>query len=417
MRPHELMSFAGALLLLSGAGVPQTRKARARAAGDPYTRMEPAALSRAGYASFGPFEWGDRHDSSDIARAMGDIGILWVATDHFRLGSSLADLVVDRGDRGLRRKLEAELRRLKKRLPRLRPRRVRTLDRWLRLHLFAQRLEELYDDFTQRLGEERWRRAANSPIRKGRQPVWSMGNGPFLGMPAKFTVLLFQNPVHLERYQQRFLGRRSTLPRRWVFGATGSALFVTAADAHGGAYRHDSSLHCHVVFNVVHNLIDCHLGDFYRLPVWWTEGAAHWFARRVDPSWASYTQSLDFPDDIKKFTSWHAFTRRVVQHDDATPAAEMLAWLDYEKFTFRDHITAWSRVDFLMQKNASGFGTFMRAIKGQRNPKNGLPIMGSEVLRCQREALRKAWNLDADSLDLAWEKYVLAKYRPEVARR
>ena len=117
---------------------------------DPYTEGKEGALEKAGYVSLGPFVWGDNHDTLQIEHVLGDqVKLLWVETAHFRLGSSLPPYKIPRVKEE-RAKLKKELTRLKKKIPKIKTTQ-KELDRWTRLHLFAQRFEDTYDEVTKLL--------------------------------------------------------------------------------------------------------------------------------------------------------------------------------------------------------------------------------------------------------------------------
>src|SRR5262245_20697831 len=154
---------------------------------DPYTKDDPGAKEKAGYASYGPFRFGDDHTTSQIETTLGGIPLIWVETEHFKLGSALPEHALT-GDAAESKKLKKELERLAERLPDVKVK-VKKLDPWLRLHLFAQRLEDLYAGFLTRfrLAESDFPTAPPDASKK--QAGGYMGEGRYLGMPAKFTVL------------------------------------------------------------------------------------------------------------------------------------------------------------------------------------------------------------------------------------
>ena len=140
---------------------------------DPYTLGERELELRLGYERVGFFPWAAGQTTSDVREMMGGIEILWVETEHFRIGSSLKTYDIP-GDKAERALLKKELARLKKRLGKLRAPR-NELDPWLRLHLYAQRMEELYADFFERFSLS---------------PSDFPDGAPYLGYREKFLVLI-----------------------------------------------------------------------------------------------------------------------------------------------------------------------------------------------------------------------------------
>src|SRR5207248_976998 len=81
------------------------------------------------------------------------------------------------------KKLDEELKRLKAKFTSFKPPKGK-LDPWLRLHLYAMRLEEEYAGFEKTFGIT----DEDFDPTKQKEGV-PMGGGPYLGMPLKFTVL------------------------------------------------------------------------------------------------------------------------------------------------------------------------------------------------------------------------------------
>lgn len=370
---------------------------------DPYTRNDPEAMTRAGYVSFGPFPWGDKHDTTLIEQTLGKVKLRFVETAHFKMGISLPPYPVPT-DPKVKRKIRGELERLKEKLPRVNIK-TRVLDEWLRLHLFAQRLEDIYKEFSDRLGVT----DESFPAKKGTFLGGRyMGEGPYLGEPEKYTVLLFRKEGDHMRYLTNFVGTVQRFPKRHNFKVTGSLLFVTAEDLEGGRCRNDTAMHCQVVWNVVHNLIDGYRFYSHDLPVWWKEGMAHYFGRRVSPKWNNFDQNESSKADMRKLWKWKPAVRRLVVTNKFTPASVMLSWRDYGQIKFNDHLVCWSKVEYLMGLGDEQFQTFMNTVKGIVDPSGR--VVGKRILEYQRNAMKKAWKLNALTFDLKWKEYVLKTY-------
>ena len=111
---------------------------------DPYTEGDAALMKRVGVVKYGPLLWADDHDTAAIDAMIPEARVLWMETEHFRIGSTLPPVSMPR-DAKARRRLVDELKELKSQLPKVRTK-SRKLDRWLRLHLFAKRLEATYQN-------------------------------------------------------------------------------------------------------------------------------------------------------------------------------------------------------------------------------------------------------------------------------
>ena len=104
MTPGSFPLLSMLVVAAFGASVPAFTQ-------DPYTRGDPAAMEKAGYVSFGPFEWRAGHTTDDVRRALGG-SPLFVETAHFRIGCALP--AYRPPDRKARKKLTAELGQLRR---------------------------------------------------------------------------------------------------------------------------------------------------------------------------------------------------------------------------------------------------------------------------------------------------------------
>ena len=370
---------------------------------DPYTQGEKELLEAAGYASLGPFAWGGTHGTRKIEEALGELPLLWVETAHFRIGSTLPEYTPNGKDE--RDKIRDELKRLAERLPEVNAR-TRKLDRWLRLHLYAQRAEDLYAELSEVLGvtDEDFPRAPGQLV-AGRY----RGEGPYLGQPEKFTLLLTEKASTLGRYYERFLGLRQEMPKRHTFDPFGSLFFGTSIELAEGTLRNDTALHCHVTFNLTQNLVNGYCYYAYELPLWIPEGMAHWAAKTLDPEHSNFSQVKEFGPANRKEWNWEPKVRGRVKHD-YYPAAEVLtSWTDYGRLKFSDHMMLWSRMEFLMSQDRSRFAEMMATLKGGIPGAEGAPTR-EQILALQQRAFEDAYGMSYEEFDEAWARHVLKTY-------
>ena len=399
------LTITCALALMSALPAQRGKKAD-RWREDPYTKGADSALQKLGYENLGPFAWGDDHDTARIEQTLGKASrIRWVETKHFRIGSTLPTWkTIRKGKHAKRRRaqLGSELEKLRSKLPKLK-KRPKALDPWLRVHLFAQRLEELYAEVELR-------------VQKAPKPKPSPAHYKQLeGFPPKFLVLLFSRKTELERYLSVFLNDNTKQPKRHIFPKNGSPLFATAVESYPTLHD-DSALHAHVVFHVVHNMVDAYRGNYYRIPVWFPEGLAHYYSRRIDDgasNWSVQPRSEGDMREQKK--TWEQLERSLAKAKTYTPLDEVMAWTSFDKLRFKDHLASWSRVSYLMSLDEQGLGTFLNGLKGQRHA-TGATISGPEVLKRQANAFEAAWKRNGKSIDEAWQSWVLSKKKPKKRR-
>ena len=377
---------------------------------DPYTRHDPEAMETAGYVSLGRMDWGDDHDTRGIEQVLGAVQVLWVETAHFRIGSSLPELKITKEEKV---KLQEELKRLKKRVPRVKDR-TRVLDRWLRLHLYAQRLEELYAEFSELLGVTDTDFPADAATAAARDPAQPfMGNGPYLGRPDKFAVLLLEKKSSLGRYSKRYGQGQPTdgsSPLSLGFHGRGSLGFVTTAEFFRGRFEADAALHGHLFWNVTNMLLNGFKDYYHTTPRWLAEGLGHCFAREVAEDFPTFSQINEPMSIVLEEDDWGAKVRSRVRVDFYPPAKELMRWKRGVPLEFANHLMMWSRVDYLRQAEPEGFRRFVHALKAPIPVEPGRSPTLEEIFERQEIALKEALGYDAAGFDKAWAKWVLKNY-------
>lgn len=404
MRSASLLLALGAAGLL-GASAGGQGEIKPFPRVDPYTKNAPGAIEKAGYASFGPFRFGDDHTTDQVQTTLGGIPLVWVETEHFKLGSGLPEYTLG-DDPKEKERLRVELERLALRLPSVKPK-TKRLDPWLRLHLQAQRLEELYTQFLQEfdLVEGEFPRVPPDP----ESPAPYMGQGRYLGMSAKFTVLVLDKKSALGRYGSVYLGRSLTSPTRWYLPGIDAWLFVTAAECLEGDYANDSALACDVVSGVSQNLAMGFRG--FRVPLAFavTEGIAHWFSRQVDPRYHIFSGLDQTKVRVKDEWNWGPSVRARAEHRIFPACAEMLAWSDAEALEWADHLLLWSRMDYLLARQDGAAGRLLRLLK-EPPPEPGTVLSPEEVVARTHEAFAQVTGGDLARFDELWREWVLKTY-------
>jgi hypothetical protein len=411
---RTLRGFVAACLVAATATA-QDEEPERTAPPDPYTGGRADALDALGYVRMGRLTWASDHDTARIEEDLGKIPFRWIETAHFRLGCALPKQDVPR-DKEDRKALREELDELAQRLPGLKPRSVRELDPWLRAHLFAQRLESLYERFTTLAGvADTAFPAEDAPFFRGDAPPnqkW-MGRGPHLGMKGKFLVLLCPTGATCTRYLRTYTEalHGDEMPSRWYFDQADAFLFATAPDYGDGAFQSDRAMHAHVVFNVAHNLIDAFKGYSYEIPAWWKEGLAHVLRREVSTEHNNFSEIDENSQRAYQTFDWDVKVRQRDDNGLIRPLAEILDKTRCTDFDLIDHAACWSRVSFLLDaREPSSFATFLDRMKGQVDSQ-GAPPDPAVLARIQRDALEEAFGGDPDALDAEWRTWMRRRYR------
>jgi hypothetical protein len=378
---------------------------------DPFTKNKPDAMTKAGYVSYGPFPFGNLAEkttqSTQIDEALQHVDILWIETAHFRIGCNLPAWTVPM-DPETRGKIRKELEQLQQKLPTVDPK-AKILTPWLRAHLMAQRLENLYTEVSTLFGvkDEDFPTDPSKVVRQAGARY--MGYGPYLGMKDKYLVLLFDKLGPFRQYLKDFIGRDQKFPQRWHFKEASSLLFSVATECDDGHLKHDTAMHCAIGFNVGQNLLDGFRYYSYDLPVWLREGFSHWMLRRIDPKWNQFDQNEGSVADMKTAWKWDVYCRSMIASPGKFAAfPEAFAWRDFGNITFNDHVAIWSRMDWLMSMGPEKWQKFLFLIKG-RVDAQWFPDQ-NDLVGAVRDALQEAYGISVLDFDRRWMEWVKATY-------
>lgn len=377
---------------------------------DPYTKNDPAAMAKAGYVGYGPFEFGHLADkkvqSTDIDNRLEFTKILWAETRHFRIGLNLPEWTVPL-DPETRGKIRGELEELQKVLPGVNPK-TRTLDPWLRLHLTAMRMEKLYAETSALFGVKDEDFPAD-PSKVIRQPgARYMGYGPYLGMKDKYLVFVVEKAGPFQEYMKTYVLRDSALPQRWHFKDVGALLICFCTESDRFPLKHDTAMHCALNFNVGINLLDGFRFYAYDLPVWIREGFGHWNSRRVSGDWSSFDSNEGSVADMRVVSKWNVHCRNLLGSPKLTAFPEVVAWRDFGNIKFDDHVAVWSRIDWLIAQGPDKWQKFLFAVKGRVDENWGADQ--TDLVGATREALQAAYGVSVLDFDRKWAEWVKATY-------
>lgn len=419
MRLSTKHAIACCLALLATASTASTQakkkyKKSERWKLDPYTKNEPKLMEKLGYVSYGPFDFGQRGDkpvtTTDVEEHLSYEQILWVETAHLKIGLMLDPWPVPQ-ELKTQKKLRAELTRLKERLGgkskiKVKPRK---LDRWIRLHLIAQRLEDHYAEMQDWLGVK----DADFPKDKselipGQTKVY-MGQGPFLGQTGKYLIFVSEAAGTMNDYLKNFTGRDTQHGQRWNFKVPGSLIYGVATEMQEKRLEHDTALHSNLVFNLTHNLLDGYRFYAYETPVWIKVGIAHWFERRISPRWNTFDANEGSPDASRNAWKWEPETRKLLISGKYSAFSEVYKWRDYGQIKFNDHVMVWARWDYLMSQGKEKFGEYMKVVKGRVDMKT-FHADDSGLVDATRRGLQDIYGLSPLTFDERWSDWCKDNY-------
>jgi hypothetical protein len=363
---------------------------------DPYTQGAPEALERLGYVTLGPFPWMGADNTRAAQEKLGGSPMLWVETAHFKIGSSLTTYTL-LGDRAEKTRVEGELERLRERLGKLKAQK-RKLDPWLRLHLFAQRAEELYGGFLDDFGLE---------------PADFADSGPHLGQPHKFLLLVCQRQSEYTRFASTYAGVESDSMHRFGSAETGMGFAINAevlqsymVEAEDAPL--DTMLFCYVASGLANQFIDGYRRADYGSPFWLQAAYGHLAARRIDPryvSGAGYVEGQEIREDDH---DWAPRVAGLVRNEFFASADVMFGWEEESALSPRDHLVAWSKLEFLLEGAQGSAKGFLRSVaRPAPGPQGKAPPQGE----AQRSALLEHFGTTPAEFDKAWSEWVLKTYK------
>ncbi|MCK5941874.1 MAG: hypothetical protein KAI24_07910, partial [Planctomycetes bacterium] len=200
---------------------------------DKYTDKDPKLMADLGVLGYGPLVWADDKRTTDIEKVLGEGRVLWLETEHFKIGSNFGFAGAPK-DSKARRLLKAELKRFNKKCRKI-PASTSKLDPWLRLHLYAQRAEELYHEFADLAGRP--------------------AGGQRLGEKHKILLLLFQKRSDLARYLKVSCNRDGQQTMRHTHYGSGHQSLVMTAEGDDGP-RESETTHAQFRFFLMQLFVD-----------------------------------------------------------------------------------------------------------------------------------------------------------------
>lgn len=363
---------------------------------DPYTRGERELMDRLGYVSFGPFPWHKGDDTAAVQLNMGAVPMLWVETPHFCIGTSLGTYTIP-GDRTEREKLKDEIGRLRKKLGKLKAPKKK-LDPWLRLHIYAQRVEELYSAFHEDFGISETDYAES---------------GPHLGQSSKLRLLLCERTSEYSRHGSVYLDIQNDTSFRFGWSGIGMG-FATNLERLKGRWvgmkdiPFDTVLYCTVASALGQVFIDAYRQCDYGGPEWLKRGYGHVLWRRHDDRYvndAGYEPGQNIGEDDHE---WERRVHNLVGNDFYAGLADMFGWQS-GAMNKRDHMVSWSKVSYLLEQVEGDHRRFLNAVC-QKTPE-GTPAEALEKRTAtQNRALLECFEVLPKDFDKAWARWVKKTY-------
>jgi hypothetical protein len=376
---------------------------------DPYTENDAERLEAAGYVKYHRFMITEDLGTTEVMKVLGDLKMIWVETAHFKIGSTLPKYRIP-GDRIQRENIARELDELRELFPDI-PKKVRTLDPWLRVHLYAQRLEKEYAAIQELLGvSDASFPAGRNSLVKGQY----MGEGPYLGQRNKFIVLLTKRKSTLHRFASRWCegNFRADSPISHNFIAQGCMLYGTAGELAEGYLGDDSRMYANLAFGICNTMLLGYKGYMFDLPLWLREGIGHCYVNEIDARYHNFSGIRDAHPNDKKLWIWAPRVRKLVKNEATIPMDQIMSWTKPDDFRIGHHLNIWSRVHYLKQLDSEKFQTFVARMSDKFDlpaDSNGM-VSPEMVLARQAEVFAMVYGMTPTEFDQQWQEWVLDTY-------
>lgn len=362
----------------------------------PYCANDPELMAAAGIVSHGGFEFG-RTDTDGIDDLMASNDIRWIETPHFEIGFGGPPYKPKAKER---KALTAELTELAKALPEIKPK-TRTLDPWLRAHMYAARSEQIWDRFLEIMQVEESDFPDGTTLWDGTGEY--RGEGPYLGQKGKYELLILPGEGDLVAYIRDQYGLTTNLTSRWN-NIERDSIVVTMHLADGDLKK-DTALHGHVAFNLAHNLLDGFEHYSYDTPIWIHEGLAHYFEREVSPLYNSFDGSEGGIPIRTNEDDWEGEAEDLARSGEASRMAQLMRLQTYSDMSLEDHFTTWSMVKFLIEEHPDFFAGLNKELHGRMDASG---VVDSQNLGdVHREYFKEHLGMSYIQFDQAWRNWVL----------
>jgi hypothetical protein len=357
-------------------------------------KNDPKLYGPAGQFGHGQMPFG-KSTAGDLRKFLIYANPIFIETKHFRICLTLEGFTVPENDW---KSYEGELLKMSKAFPAVRPK-ERTLDPWMRLHLFAQRCEERYERFLKLMkmtDADFYARQLGKPYR---------GEGPYLGMKDKFEVVLLKNMREFTDTLRDQSGSMKRMTKREHFVNRGVlSVFIPCE----GDLKPDDQLWAHIAHNLGHNFILGFKYYSYEPPKWFEEGFAHFMEKEVNDHYNSFDSEEAALAEMTHAEDWRAETLKILGKGKAAGLADLVHKKTFSDITKEDHVIIWSKVEYLVKVHGDKFALFLDQIRGRLN-KEGFPD-GSDLIGVQRNSFKSEIGLSFAEFDREWEKWVQKAY-------
>ncbi|HUR27133.1 MAG TPA: hypothetical protein VM509_03035 [Planctomycetota bacterium] len=365
----------------------------------PYCKGDPELMKKAGLVSHGGFEFGS-NDTAGADTLLASSDIRWVESTHFQIGVALGTYKIKEEEK---KAIRAELDRLALVLTEV-DAKPKMLDPWIRVHLYAQRCEDVYARFCQIMQVKDSDFPSGTKLWDGRTKY--MGEGPYLGQKGKYEVLLLPSEAAATTYMKEQYGVTTKKSQRWNVTVRDTLAFV--AHVGDGKLKDDPAMHGHVAFNMAINMLDGLKHYSYDTPIWLREGLAHFMEREINPKFNSFDSSEGAIASMTNKEKWEPEVKKMIAADQQTRISQMMTLKDYGGLTLNHHFTVWSMTDYMIRARPNEYAAFNDKLHGRMNKQNFSD--SSDMVDFHRTAFQEKFGMNYVEFEAAWMKWVEETY-------
>jgi len=397
--PRPLLLLLALVLAAAPLAAQKDKLPRNAPTNCPWCHGDPELMRAAGIYSHGGFQFGS-DDTAWVDKFFSSKEIYWIESEHYELGLCLQPYKVTNAEEI--KKIRAELTELAEVLPDIDPK-TRVLDPFLRAHLFAMRVEKMWDRFLELM------QVQESTFPAGRS-TWLLGTpyfgeGPYVGQKGKFELLVLPTASDQVTYLMKQFGLSVRRTQRWNVIDRSSLIVVTNLSEN--ELTTDTQLHGHVVFNMSINMLDGYKHYSYDTPCWLREGLGHFMEREVTPRFNTFDASEGSTGVRVNKEDWDDETKKLIASGKAPRLAEMTALKTYAEFDLADHYACWSMTKFMVTTNPKGYACLNDKIHGRKRP-DGMPDP-EDMPGVQREAISECFGMSYIQFDEAWRAWATSQ--------
>ena len=396
--------LAGLALLLAGLAAAQKPLHKDLPLNDPrqcpYCEGDPERMAAAGIVSHGGFPVG-KGTTATVDEQLAGFDVFWIETAHHAIGLEVAPYKVPAKERD---RFERDLAELRVALPAI-PEKIRSLDPWLRGHLYAHRVEKLYAwmQETLEVTDEVFPQRTDGKF----DPAQGyFGMGPFLGMARKYEVLVMTSQASCSQWLLENYGIKTKFAQRWHEAERGALMLVTHLGE--GGRRVDEALHAHLTYNLVQNYLNGYKHYSYDKPVWMLQGLAHWAERQVSRRYNNFDSGEGSAGERTTKENWEPPTRKLVAGEKAPSLGALIRMRSTGEMDLERHFVTWSMFDYLQRQHPGAVGKLLNAVSGLMTAEY-MPD-GGRVGEATREAFREHLGMTTVAFEQRWRAWVLETY-------